>query len=189
MKKKYFYYLLVASICSIVLIGSKKNEIDFENQYAKEKYSIYKNPKESIENRVDDLLSKMTLEEKTMQLNATTIRKSAAIEEGVELIEKSIEEQIKNGIGFIENTFDQRLPEKSVEMVNSLQKYLKEKTRLGIPAIIGTECLHGHAGRNSTVFPTPLAMASSWNTELVNEVFDVIGREARALTGKRRRTC
>ncbi|KJF43539.1 hypothetical protein LH29_15145 [Draconibacterium sediminis] len=144
---------------------------------------IYKNPEASIEDRIDDLLSKMTLEEKAMQLNAATIRKSAAVEEGVEPIEKSIEDQIKNGIGFIENTFDERRPEQSVAMVNSLQKYLKEETRLGIPAIIGTECLHGHAGRNSTVFPTPLAMASSWNTELLNEVFDVIGREARARGG------
>lgn len=145
--------------------------------------AIYQNPNASIEERVEDLLSKMTLEEKAMQLNAASIRKSAAVEEGVEPIEASIEEQIKNGIGFIENTFDQRLPEQSVAMVNSLQKYLKEKTRLGIPAIIGTECLHGHAGRNSTVFPTPLAMASSWNPKLVNEVFDVVGREARARGG------
>jgi len=145
--------------------------------------AIYKNPNASIEDRIDDLLSKMTLNEKTMQLNATSIRKTAAIEEGVEPIETSIEDQIKNGIGFIENTFDQRLPEQSVAMVNRLQKYLKENTRLGIPAIIGTECLHGHAGRNSTVFPTPLSMACSWNTKLVNEVFDVIGREARARGG------
>ncbi len=162
--------------------GKEKHQRS-DHSSSKEEPSTYKNPNASIDARVADLLSKMTLEEKVMQLNAASIRKSAAVEEGVEPIEKSIEEQIKNGIGFIENTFDQRLPEQSVAMVNSLQKYLKEKTRLGIPAIIGTECLHGHAGRNSTVFPTPLAMASSWNPKLVNEVFDVIGREARARGG------
>ncbi|WP_372772734.1 glycoside hydrolase family 3 N-terminal domain-containing protein [Mangrovibacterium sp.] len=169
---------IILAVLLFVACQQKRTDGVSENAEA-----TYQNPNASIDDRVDDLLSKMTLEEKAMQLNAASIRKSAAVEEGVEPIEKSIEEQIKNGIGFIENTFDQRLPEQSVAMVNSLQKYLKENTRLGIPAIIGTECLHGHAGRNSTVFPTPLAMASSWNPKLVNEVFDVIGREARARGG------
>jgi len=180
MKNKYLYIFLLLSFGSSIIIscGNSSNDSSSTSDDA-----IYLNPDASIDDRVEDLLSKMTLEEKAMQLNAASIRKSAAVEEGVEPIEKSIEEQIKNGIGFIENTFDQRKPEQSVAMVNSLQKYLKENTRLGIPAIIGTECLHGHAGRNSTVFPTPLAMASSWNTKLVNEVFDVIAREARARGG------
>lgn len=183
MKNKYLYSFIVLSFFGILLLSSGKNHNSFDDKLPKKDQAIYKNPNASIDDRVNDLLSKMTLEEKTMQLNAASIRKSAATEEGVEPIESSIEEQIKHGIGFIENTFDQRMPDKSVEMVNSLQQYLKEKTRLGIPAIIGTECLHGHAGRNSTVFPTPLAMASSWNTKLVNEVFDVVGREARARGG------
>jgi len=167
----------------IILFGCQQNNNKSDQVSSKGVEATYLNPNASIDDRIDDLISKMTLEEKAMQLNAASIRKSAAVEEGVEPIEKSIEEQIKNGIGFIENTFDQRRPEQSVAMVNTLQKYLKEETRLGIPAIIGTECLHGHAGRNSTVFPTPLAMASSWNPELLNEVFDVIGREARARGG------
>lgn len=183
MKNKYLYLFLMLSFCSTLLLSCGNNQNSSDDKASNKDQAIYKNPNASIDDRIDDLLSKMTLEEKAMQLNATSIRKSAAIEEGVEPIEKSIEEQIKDGIGFIENTFDQRMPEKSVEMVNSLQKFLKENTRLGIPAIIGTECLHGHAGRNSTVFPTPLAMASSWNPKLLNEVFDVIGREARARGG------
>lgn len=170
-------------LLAIILFGCQQNNNSSNEASSTKGEAVYLNPNASIDDRIEDLLSKMTLEEKAMQLNAASIRKSAAVEEGVEPIEKSIEEQIKNGIGFIENTFDQRKPEQSVAMVNSLQKYLKEETRLGIPAIIGTECLHGHAGRNSTVFPTPLAMASSWNTKLVNEVFDVIGREARARGG------
>lgn len=179
MKTKYLYFVLFLSVCSTFLF-SCRNSGSGDNSPTQK---VYLNPEASIDDRIDDLLSRMTLEEKAMQLNAATIRKSAAVEEGVEPIEKSIEEQIKNGIGFIENTFDERRPEQSVAMVNSLQKYLKENTRLGIPAIIGTECLHGHAGHNSTVFPTPLAMASSWNPELLNEVFDVVAREARARGG------
>ena len=179
MNNKYLYFLVVL-IFGSALLNSCRNS---DSGDTLSKQEIYRNFEASIDDRIDDLLSRMTLEEKVMQLNAASIRKSAAVEEGVEPIEKSIEEQIKNGIGFIENTFDQRRPEQSVAMVNSLQKFLKENTRLGIPAIIGTECLHGHAGHNSTVFPTPLAMACSWNPELLNEVFDVIGREARARGG------
>lgn len=183
MNDKYLYSFLLLLCCSFVMFSCGNNSSGLNDNSLQKEQAIYLNPEASIDERIDDLLSKMTLEEKAMQLNAATIRKSAAVEEGVEPIEKSIEEQIKNGIGFIENTFDQRRPEQSVAVVNSLQKFLKENTRLGIPAIIGTECLHGHAGHNSTVFPTPLAMASSWNPELLNEVFDVIGREARARGG------
>ncbi len=182
MKNKYLHLFLLLSLCSVLLSNSEKEQSTPEGKASKS-LPVYLNPNVGIDTRVDDLLSRMTLQEKAAQLNAASIRKSAAVEEGVEPIEKSIEEQIKHGIGFIENTFDQRRPKQSVAMVNSLQKHLKENTRLGIPAIIGTECLHGHAGRNSTVFPTPLAMASSWNPKLLREVFDVIGREARARGG------
>lgn len=183
MKNKCLSFFLILSINSTLFLSCGTNLNGVQVESSNKKQPTYKNPEASIDDRIADLLSRMTLEEKAMQLNAASIRKSAAVEEGVEPIEKSIEEQIKNGIGFIENTFDKRKPERSVEMVNSLQKYLKDKTRLGIPAIIGTECLHGHAGRNSTVFPSPLAMSSSWNPKLVNEVFDIIGKEARARGG------
>ena len=183
MKNKQLRWFLFLVVCSGVILSSAKNYQALSNDPETKDTPIYKNPKASIEARVNDLLSRMTLEEKAAQLNSASLRKSAAVEEGVEPVEKSIEDQVKNGIGFVENTFDQRLPEQSVALVNELQKYLKEKTRLGIPAIIGTECLHGHAGRNSTVFPTPLAMASSWNTELLNQVFDIVGKEARARGG------
>jgi hypothetical protein len=94
-------------------------------------------------------------------------------------MKKSITERLVDGIGQIENTFDPRPPRKSVQQVNSMQQYLLENTRLKIPALIGSECLHGHAGYNSTVFPVPLAMASSWNPELVNQAFTAIGIESR----------
>ncbi len=181
MKNKKLHLFLI--ICSGLLFTSVGNAEELKDASSTEANVVYKNPEASIEARVEDLLSRMTLEEKAAQLNSASLRKSAAVEEGVEPIDKSIEEQVKNGIGFVENTFDKRLPEQSVKLVNEMQKHLLEDTRLGIPAIIGTECLHGHAGRNSTVFPTPLAMASSWNPELLNQVFDIVGREARARGG------
>jgi len=140
---------------------------------------VYKDSAAPVEKRVEDLLSRMTLEEKVAQLNSISIRDSAASQEGFVVMDQSILERLKHGIGQIENTFDPRPPRKSVEQVNQMQQHLIDITRLKIPALIGSECLHGHAGYNSTVFPTPLAMASSWNPELVNQAFEVIGTESR----------
>ncbi|MEO7599847.1 MAG: glycoside hydrolase family 3 N-terminal domain-containing protein, partial [Opitutus sp.] len=140
----------------------------------------YQDATAPVDARVADLLSRMTLEEKVAQLTSISLRPSAATEEGIAVANRSARERLSLGIGQIENTFDPRPPRQSVELVNKLQRQLRDETRLKIPALIGSECLHGHAGYNSTVFPVPLAMASSWNPELVHRAFDIIGIEARA---------
>ena len=125
-------------------------------------------------------MSRMTLEEKVAQVCALSLRDSTAAEEGLAGIVKAVRGGLKAGIGQIENTFDPRSPVASVREVNDLQRQLKEATRLGIPALVGSECAHGHAAHNSTVFAVPLAMASSWNPGLVEQGFDCAAREARA---------
>jgi beta-glucosidase len=151
----------------------------FSNMARAESEPAYQNPDLPISQRVEDLLQRMTLEEKVAQVNAISIRGSAATQEGVVLMDTSLQESLKYGIGQIENTFDPRLPQQSVEQANALQQHLIDQTRLKIPALIGSECLHGHSANNSTVFPTPLAMACIWNPELLEQVFDITGREAR----------
>jgi beta-glucosidase len=137
----------------------------------------------SLEERLDDLLPRMTLEEKVAQLTSASLRVSAATEEGLAEVGDVVRDSIAHGIGQIENTFDFRTPRASVEEVNSIQKLLRENTRLKIPALIGSECAHGNAGYNSTNFPVPLAMASSWNPDLVQRAFDIAARESRARGG------
>lgn len=134
----------------------------------------------AISVRIEDLLARMTLEEKVAQVCAVSLRDSTAAEEGLAGKVKAVREGIVNGIGQIENTFDPRDPRESVEEVNDLQKLLLETTRLRIPALVGSECAHGHAGYNSTVLPVPLAMASSWNVNLIERAFDMVATEARA---------
>ena len=124
MKNKQLHRFIFLIICSGLLFTSAKNNVKLNGGSSTQANPIYKNAEASIEDRVNDLLSRMTLEEKAAQLNAASLRKSAAVEEGVEPMDKSIEEQIKNGIGFVENTFDQRFPEQSVDLVNNLQKYI-----------------------------------------------------------------
>ena len=140
----------------------------------------YLDPSRSIEERVDDLLRLMTVEEKVAQVCAVSLRDSTAEEEGLAGKVKAVRDGITKGIGQIENTFDPRTPRESVEEVNDLQRLLQECTRLKIPALIGSECAHGHAGYNSTILPAPLAMASSWNVDLIENAFDRVARESRA---------
>ncbi|GAB5562323.1 MAG: glycoside hydrolase family 3 N-terminal domain-containing protein [Synoicihabitans sp.] len=142
--------------------------------------AVYRDASASIDDRVRDLMSRMTLAEKIAQVCAVSLRDSTAEEEGLAGVVKAVRAGIGEGIGQIENTFDPRRPSESVREVNDLQRILREETRLGIPALIGSECAHGHAAHNSTVFPVPLAMASSWNPALVQDAFDCAAREARA---------
>ena len=132
-----------------------------------------------VEDRVDALLKLMTIEEKVAQIKSSHTNSLIAANEGGNKEENGFESQLKFGIGAIENIGDKRTPAESVEFTNTLQKYLVENTRLKIPAIIASECLHGHHGFNSTSFPVPIAMACSFNDSLVHEVYKVVGREAR----------
>lgn len=141
---------------------------------------LFKDPNAPIDARVSDLISRMTLEEKVAQVCALSLRDSTAEEEGLDGIVKAVRSGLAHGIGQIENTFDPRGPLESVREVNDLQRQLRDETRLGIPALVGSECAHGLAAHNSTVLPVPLAMASSWNPELVEQAFDRAALEARA---------
>ncbi len=139
----------------------------------------FRNADLPIEKRVDALLAQMTVEEKLAQLKALHGNRAISKNEGITGEEGSLQNKMQHGIGAIENIGDKNTPGKSAERTNELQKFLVEQTRLGIPALVNSECLHGHHAFNATSFPVPLAMACSWNTDLVNKAFDVAGREAR----------
>jgi beta-glucosidase len=70
-------------------------------------------------------------------------------------------------------------PGQSAEALNALQKYAVEETRLGIPLLFSEECAHGHMAIGTTVFPTSIGQASTWNPNLIEEMASVIAKEAR----------
>ena len=72
-------------------------------------------------------------------------------------------------------------PKPTANLVNAIQRHLKKNTRLGIPALVASECLHGHMSVGATVFPQAIALGSSWNTDLVKKVAATAAREARAV--------
>ncbi|MEP6903524.1 MAG: glycoside hydrolase family 3 N-terminal domain-containing protein [Actinomycetota bacterium] len=147
----------------------------------------YKNPQLSIDERVKDLLSRMTLEEKAAQLiclwntkpQKLDIKTAPPRSDLGDFSPEKAKLVMPNGIGQIARQGEDKDARGSAEFANALQKWLVENTRLGIPAVFHDEILHGNMARGSTVFPTPLAMASSWDTELVSRVFTAGALETR----------
>jgi beta-glucosidase len=147
----------------------------------------YKDSTKSIDARVKDLLKRMTLEEKAAQLQTVWAeRQNLETDAGV-FTDVKAKEILGLGIGQVARPAENKMqitinktPLQTVEFTNAVQKYLVENTRLGIPAIFHEEALHGHAGRNATSFPQAIGMASTWNPELIHDVYRVAAQEVRA---------
>jgi len=146
----------------------------------------YKNPRLPVERRVADLLSRMTLEEKIAQLTCLWERrpqvepqKNFDTDRGDFSPEKAAE-VMKHGIGQIARQREQKDPRQGATFANAVQKWLIENTRLGIPAILHDEILHGHMAKGSTSFPQPIALATTWDPEFIAKVFTAGALETRA---------
>ena len=143
----------------------------------------YKNPRLPLERRVSDLLARMTPEEKVAQLVCLwegTPKTGPARERASDFSPEKAREVMRHGIGQIARQREGKEPREAAVFANALQKWLVEQTRLGIPAIFHDEILHGLMAPKGTSFPTPLALASSWDTELVARVFTAAALETRA---------
>ena len=150
---------------------------------------VYENPKALIDARVEDLLSQMTLEEKTCQ-TATLYGYKRVLQD--ELPTAKWKNEIwKDGIANIDEHNNGWGPgaksvyatdiEKHVWSMNEVQRFFVEQTRLGIPVDFTNEGLRGVAFTNATGFPSQLGMGHTWDPELVREVGRITAREARAL--------
>lgn len=155
---------------------------------------VYRDAKVPISVRVADLLQRMTLEEKAAQLGCMWFTKGKLmdVKTGVFSPEKAAV-AIPNGLGnlgrpsdtagmpynvFMDNAF--REPEDAITFSNAVQRFLVEKTRLGIPALFHEETAHGLAVKGATSFPIPTALGSTWDPELVEDVFTYVARQSRA---------
>lgn len=136
----------------------------------------YQDPRLTTEERVADLLPRMTLEEKVAQ-----IRGGGDAAESV--VDPTGTFTPEEGQAALRRLFDpefQLSPRKFAILRNGAQRYLREKTRLGIPALFMGEALHGFMQHGSTSFPQALGLAASWDPELVRRVFTAAGDEAGA---------
>ncbi|MFX0043547.1 MAG: glycoside hydrolase family 3 N-terminal domain-containing protein [Candidatus Hodarchaeota archaeon] len=139
---------------------------------------LYLDPSQPIEKRVDDLLSRMIIEEKVAQLGSQYPK---AVLKTSRLSLEKMEKCFKHGIGQISRIggLMNLTSEESAKIANGIQKFLKEKTRLGIPAIVHEECLSGFTSREGTVFPQIIGVASTWDPELVEAMTRVISKQMR----------
>jgi beta-glucosidase len=145
----------------------------------------YRNPNQSLERRIADLLSRMTIEEKAAQLQTLWVRKPQQRRPNGNFGDRgdfSPEEAaivMKHGIGEIARQRERTDARRGAEYANAVQKWLKENTRLGIPAMLHDEILHGLMAVGGTNFPTPLSLASSWDPELITKIFTAAALETR----------
>jgi len=147
----------------------------------------YRDAKAPVEQRVADLLSRMTLEEKIAQLEGAWENKqffsdpqNLFVDDKGAFLPERAAALIKNGLGEMSRPSEHRDPRGMVEFTNAVQKWLKENTRLGIPVLFHDECLHGHVAPKGTSYPQAIALASTWDPSLLHEVFTATAAEARA---------
>lgn len=151
----------------------------------------YKNPSLPIEIRLDDLISRTTIDEKIGQLRVTLawnyyIRKG----DKVALSEEFIKDISEQHIGMLwgvyradpwtqKSLINGLNPKLAAKFSNLMQKFIIEKTRLGIPLFLAEEAPHGHMAIGTTVFPTGQGMAATFSTSLMEKVGKIISKEIR----------
>ena len=158
----------------------------------------YRNAKLPVQARVDDLLKRMTLEEKVAQMQCIWQTKSEVQTHEADFDPAKASAKYPDGIGSVARPSDYQRPSapgpsaaeagtpvnrnaaETARYVNQVQRWAVEGTRLGIPCVLHEEALHGYVARDATSFPQAIALASSFDPEMVRQVFTVASREMRA---------
>ncbi|MEP7039774.1 MAG: glycoside hydrolase family 3 N-terminal domain-containing protein [Acidobacteriota bacterium] len=169
-------------ILLLVLVSTPINKVQAQTEKIP-----YKNANLSIDERVKDLLGRMTLEEKVAQMMCLWMEKpndntgipKEQLPFGGTFSPELAKQKMPNGMGQFARQRENLDPKMSAEYANATQKWLIENTRLGIPVMFHDEILHGSMLSGATVFPVPLSMASSWDPDLVSTVFTVAARQTR----------
>ena len=141
---------------------------------------LYKDPNAAVEDRVEDLLGRMTLEEKVAQLCGDlpyTVMKDGRVNPD------ALREKFPNGHGRFTQYSMVGLadPVQIAKTSNEIQHYFVEETRLGIPVALQSEDLCGYPAAGGTLFPSMTNMAATWEPELAHDMASIIGQEARAV--------
>ncbi len=141
---------------------------------------LYKDPTQPVDARVEDLLSRMTLEEKAAQLCGDL--PMGPLADGRPL-NQVLKEKYPDGHGrFTQYSLvGLASPEKIARISNEIQRYFVEETRLGIPVALQTENLCGYPAQGGTLFPAAVNLGCTWEPELAEEMSRIIGQESRAV--------
>ena len=172
------------------VMAQKKSSTKARKQVA---LPVYKQATQPTEARVADLISRMTVEEKVGQLvcplgwemytktGKNSVEPSALFKQKMDATPIGSFWAVLRADPWTQKTLETGLnPELSAKAINALQRYAVEQTRLGIPILFAEECPHGHMAIGTTVFPTSLTAASTWNPSLLYDMGSAIGLEAAA---------
>ena len=165
--------------------------LSFSGSGAAQTTPAYRNAGLPVEQRVEDLLGRMTLEEKVAQLLTVWTNKAEMLDAAFQFDPAKARQNFPNGIGQFARPNDisgpmspratpHRNARDTIGLVNAVQRWAVEETRLGIPVLFHEEGLHGYVAPGATNFPQAIALASSWDPELVTRVNTVTAREMRA---------
>ena len=140
----------------------------------------YRNPSFPLEERVTDLLTRMTLEEKIAQMSIFHMTSNVLPEEAVELDEPT-RKLLANGVGGLGRPGLNISPRATASATNAIQAFLKNKTRLGIPLIYGIDAVHGHAHVDgATIFPHNIGLGATRDAALVERIGRATAEEVAA---------
>jgi len=141
---------------------------------------LYRDPHASVEERVENLLALMTLDEKLAQLGC--LWSTAFVSTGT-FDPNIVAEKMPHGIGEVTRIGASTglHPQESATLMNAIQQVAVERTRLGIPVIVHEESTGGFCHRDATVFPQGLGLAATWNPVLVKQVAGVIRTQMKAV--------
>lgn len=151
---------------------------------------VYQNPIYSYKQRVDDLISRMTLEEKVGQMHMPCVyidEFGHGADVKADNCRRFAEGTMGNGLGpgggffTLSNNVLFEGARQQANFFNELQKIALEKTRLGIPLLQTEEGTHGVMSSGATIFPEGLALGSTWNMDIIHDVYSIAAMEARAV--------
>jgi len=186
----YFAYFFCSAVCNAQKASAiyHKDWIDFNKNGQKD---IYEDAKQLVEKRVENLLSQMSLEEKTNQTATlygfgrvlkdempTVEWKNAIWKDGIANIDEALNSLPNNKRAKSQYSYPYS---KHAEAINILQKWFIEETRLGIPIDFTNEGIHGLCHDRATPLCAPIGIGSTWNANLVYKAGEIVGREAKAL--------
>lgn len=187
MQKRLFVFGICLLVSCLSLAQKKsiyqKGWIDFNKNGQKD---IFEDPEAEIDARVEDLLSQMNVDEKTAQC-ATLYGYKRVLKD--ELPTPGWKNEVwKDGIANIDEQLNGLKPtqysypySKHAEAINTIQKWFIEETRLGIPVDFTNEGIHGLNHDKATPLPSPIAIGSTWNKNLVRQAGGIVGKEGKAL--------
>ncbi|OKS87238.1 glycoside hydrolase family 3 N-terminal domain-containing protein [Mucilaginibacter polytrichastri] len=194
MRKKNNLLLLLA-ICAVQGASAQSKDIyhkgwiDFNKNGKKD---VFEDPQQPIDKRVTDLLSQMTVEEKTCQM-ATLYGYKRVLKDEMPVPNwknevwkdgiANIDEELNSLTSYTDNAQSQySFPySKHAEAINTIQHWFVEQTRIGIPVDFTNEGIHGLNHDRATSLPAPIGIGSTWDKNLVRQAGQTVGREAKAL--------